>query len=905
MKGFPVLTALFYAEFHPIQGPVVVCSMPDNAITSGKADSRSANPASEDIILFDAISEYVIPKPSLCNRLVSVMATNTRVIVGHPVSIEDPKYERNAFLFNLVFVFEAHANFQPYEQIVRKMARFLRSLEVESGYLSSKDSKRSIIDLMEKVHEFPIRKECRIFINDFETLNLKLLLPKAPPPRVFDWQVPVQVYSLTGGNEKYWDMTISRVLKYINGALSVKRIAEVADVELGLVRLAVQHLLYYKCVQMVDIFQFSNIYSLEIRCLMDYLDDGNSQSELIEIVKKDVTMPSVSFTRLYTILCGMRKGVTVKEWAEEYDLMALNIDIRRLVVFGTLKGFLFRVHRYPVFCEGDSGEPAFPGLMDTVAENGQQNVDYGKLINYLNGRHHFDAGNICAVFGANIYERAEDSAYSEIKNGSLSICKNTAENGAPWTEVTNETSSNKHVSSLEKISFREENWRVQLKEKLPETVTVTDPANSNKATSTQPKPTLEPYLPNQPKLDSLAPTPEPGSPNLASRSLAKNKSAIEPSDGELRKRLKTSHPSNQGEFGADIVSSNSGQYSGQSDPSTDSAAFVVSHPTPAQSVSPDSPDPAKPFAQMSSTDEISQTAVPDHFHHAETAALTHMIADMLQRLTSHNDQIPLSSSTLTRFHSRAPPGISILDYLRRIVKYASVERVCLLILLVYIDRVCERNRSFTISSLTVHRFIITGVTVACKALCDSFLQNSMYAKVGGISTKELNVLEVEFLTLIGWDLTAGAERLQDYYRNLVRQHPGFRMVPHAEVVTAAILAETAATGRTNLGDWTGTSKYVEAAEFAENQVEQQRQMQEIQHQALLQQLQLEQHQQRELANQMQSKQHTQLLHQLDLQSAKVVAEIPTADASVPFYDGFSYLNSLESARRELDTRMNA
>ncbi|ORY50866.1 cyclin-domain-containing protein, partial [Rhizoclosmatium globosum] len=159
-----------------------------------------------------------------------------------------------------------------------------------------------------------------------------------------------------------------------------------------------------------------------------------------------------------------------------------------------------------------------------------------------------------------------------------------------------------------------------------------------------------------------------------------------------------------------------------------------------------------------------------------------MIADMLQRLTSHNDQIPLSSSTLTRFHSRAPPNISILDYLRRIVKYASVERVCLLILLVYIDRVCERNRAFTISSLTVHRFIITGVTVACKALCDSFLQNSMYAKVGGISTKELNVLEIEFLTLIGWDLTASAERLQDYYRNLVRQHPGFRMVPHGEIV---------------------------------------------------------------------------------------------------------------------------
>ncbi|KAJ3213661.1 hypothetical protein HDU67_002623 [Dinochytrium kinnereticum] len=166
--------------------------------------------------------------------------------------------------------------------------------------------------------------------------------------------------------------------------------------------------------------------------------------------------------------------------------------------------------------------------------------------------------------------------------------------------------------------------------------------------------------------------------------------------------------------------------------------------------------------------------VPEYFHLVDSQVLTHMIADMLCRLTSHNDQIPLTQSNLTRFHSRAPPAISIGDYLKRIVKYASVERVCLLILLIYIDRVCERNRSFTISSLTVHRFIITGVTVGSKALCDSFLQNSMYAKVGGISTKELNILELEFLFLIDWDLTATAERLQEYYLNLVRQHPQFR-----------------------------------------------------------------------------------------------------------------------------------
>lgn len=68
-------------------------------------------------------------------------------------------------------------------------------------------------------------------------------------------------------------------------------------------------------------------------------------------------------------------------------------------------------------------------------------------------------------------------------------------------------------------------------------------------------------------------------------------------------------------------------------------------------------------------------------------------ADMLERVMAHNDQIPLSPyvflqllrtfitslirilirESLTRFHSRSAPSISILDYLKRIIKYTNVE----------------------------------------------------------------------------------------------------------------------------------------------------------------------------------------------------------------------------------------
>lgn len=152
-------------------------------------------------------------------------------------------------------------------------------------------------------------------------------------------------------------------------------------------------------------------------------------------------------------------------------------------------------------------------------------------------------------------------------------------------------------------------------------------------------------------------------------------------------------------------------------------------------------------------------------------AVMYNLADMLGRLISHNDLIPLTSSNLTRFHSRTPPNISLTDYLRRIVKYTSVEKSCLLILLIYIDRVCELHPHFTVSSLTVHRFLITAVTVSSKALCDSYCTNSHYAKVGGISTQEINALELEFLSLIDWHLASTGPILQQYYANLVEQHP--------------------------------------------------------------------------------------------------------------------------------------
>lgn len=122
-----------------------------------------------------------------------------------------------------------------------------------------------------------------------------------------------------------------------------------------------------------------------------------------------------------------------------------------------------------------------------------------------------------------------------------------------------------------------------------------------------------------------------------------------------------------------------------------------------------------------------------------------------------------------RPNPRAPPTITITDYLHRIALHTTLEPSTLLSMVYYIDLLSGHYPAFTISSLTVHRFLITAATVASKGLCDSFCTNTFYARVGGISLRELNVLELEFLSRVGWKIVPQPEVLREYYVRLVRR----------------------------------------------------------------------------------------------------------------------------------------
>lgn len=58
-----------------------------------------------------------------------------------------------------------------------------------------------------------------------------------------------------------WDLTLQKVIAHIDGVSDVRRIAFSADVSLDLTKLALQHLLYYDTILLLDMFFFSSCYA--------------------------------------------------------------------------------------------------------------------------------------------------------------------------------------------------------------------------------------------------------------------------------------------------------------------------------------------------------------------------------------------------------------------------------------------------------------------------------------------------------------------------------------------------------------------------------------------------------------------------------------------------------------------
>jgi hypothetical protein len=155
-------------------------------------------------------------------------------------------------------------------------------------------------------------------------------------------------------------------------------------------------------------------------------------------------------------------------------------------------------------------------------------------------------------------------------------------------------------------------------------------------------------------------------------------------------------------------------------------------------------------------DEIKDSFEKDTKNIKASNHVIEIVADILEEIVKDNEKNNENESNISDsnesaiisvFTSNKTPQISIKKYLTRIMKYSKPETSTVIICLIYIDKICE-NSSLQLSIYNIHRIILSCMILALKYNEDDYYSNKYYAKVGGISLKELNELEYNIMVLL-------------------------------------------------------------------------------------------------------------------------------------------------------------
>ncbi|XP_038899829.1 cyclin-P3-1 [Benincasa hispida] len=155
-----------------------------------------------------------------------------------------------------------------------------------------------------------------------------------------------------------------------------------------------------------------------------------------------------------------------------------------------------------------------------------------------------------------------------------------------------------------------------------------------------------------------------------------------------------------------------------------------------------------------------------------------LLSSLLERSVKKNELLMEATQVKearTMFHGLRAPTLSIQCYIDRIFKYFGCSPSCFVIANIYVDRFLKCTE-IQLTSLNVHRLLITSIMLAAKFIDDSFFNNAYYAKVGGVSTAELNKLEMKFLFSIDFRLQVNIQTFSRYCYKLEKEGTETRQI---------------------------------------------------------------------------------------------------------------------------------
>ncbi|KAL4916902.1 cyclin-domain-containing protein [Aspergillus aurantiobrunneus] len=114
-----------------------------------------------------------------------------------------------------------------------------------------------------------------------------------------------------------------------------------------------------------------------------------------------------------------------------------------------------------------------------------------------------------------------------------------------------------------------------------------------------------------------------------------------------------------------------------------------------------------------------------------------------------------------RFLSKREPEIPPSEYVSRLHRYCPLSTGVYLATSLYLTRIVNVDRIISVNRKNMHRLVLAGLRVAMKTVEDLPYPHSLFAKVGGVTERELTRLEISFCFLADFELRVDEQMLAE------------------------------------------------------------------------------------------------------------------------------------------------
>ena len=131
------------------------------------------------------------------------------------------------------------------------------------------------------------------------------------------------------------------------------------------------------------------------------------------------------------------------------------------------------------------------------------------------------------------------------------------------------------------------------------------------------------------------------------------------------------------------------------------------------------------------------------------------INNILSEIIRKNKVLPIYPYVLKKqkndiFSLKKEPNITLISFLKRIIKYSGIECSTLFLSLLYLNKILESNLFLT--DFNVHKLLSISILIAIKYNEDKISNNRYYGDIFGLTLKEINSLEFSYLKLLDFKL---------------------------------------------------------------------------------------------------------------------------------------------------------